>query len=77
MPQHPDTATSSSVNWKSILLFVGLAFGFAYAIDIVITVTGGLNTMQARPLIMLRMFTPGLAAFFWCVGSLHTSDGLM
>jgi uncharacterized protein len=53
--------TQPKVNWRQIGLFLGLTFGFTYALDLILQLVGGYGATSTIIFLQLQMFLP---AFF-------------
>lgn len=62
----PALTARIAVPWRAVAVFVFIAFGLAFLLDVLCALTGGLGTLQAGLLLVLRMFAPAVAAFVVC-----------
>jgi uncharacterized protein len=57
-------STQPKVNWRQVGLFIGLTFGFTYALDLVLQLTGGYGSPSTTVFLQLQMFLPAFFAIF-------------
>jgi uncharacterized protein len=57
-----DNTTQPKVNWRQVGLFIGLTFGFTYALDLVLQLVGGYGSTSTMVFLQLQMFLPALFA---------------
>ncbi|HVN53891.1 MAG TPA: type II CAAX endopeptidase family protein [Anaerolineaceae bacterium] len=57
----PSETTQSKVNWRQVGLFIGLTFGFTYALDLLLKLAGGYGSSSTITFLQLQMLLP---AFF-------------
>lgn len=65
--QTPETFSDNgvnmrAVNWSRVAWFLGLAFGLAWLLDLVLYLTGGLTSPSAALLLQLQMLLPAFSA---------------
>ena len=53
--------TQPKVNWRQVSLFIGLTFGFTFALDLLLQQVGGYGSTSTMLFLQLQMFLP---AFF-------------
>jgi membrane protease YdiL (CAAX protease family) len=58
----PEAAPQRAVNWPHVWAFIGLAFGLAWLIDLVLYLNGGLTHPSATLMLQFQMLTPAFAA---------------
>ncbi len=58
----PEAATRRGVNWRHVWAYIGLAFGLAWLVDLVLYLNGGLAHPSARLMLQFQMMMPALAA---------------
>jgi uncharacterized protein len=58
----PEAIAHKSVNWQQVAWFLGLAFGLAWLIDLVIYLNGGLAAPGTKLLMQFQMMMPAFAA---------------
>ncbi len=58
----PERIARRKVNWPHVWAFIGLAFGLAWLIDLVLYLNGGLTHPSAALMLPLQMLMPALAA---------------
>ena len=56
--------TQSKVNWRQVGLFIGLTFGFTYALDLTLQLIGGYGSTSTIIFLQLQMFLPAFFAIF-------------
>ncbi len=54
--------TQPKVNWRQVGLFVGLTFGFTYALDLLLQSLGGYSSTSRMLFLQLQMLLPALFA---------------
>jgi uncharacterized protein len=52
------------VNWRQVGLFLGLTFGFTYALDLSLQLVGGYGSASTMVFLQLQMFLPAFFAIF-------------
>lgn len=60
------TRRSGDVPWRAVAVFVVLAFGMAWSLDLICALTGGLGTTVAAVALVLQMLTPAAASWLVC-----------
>ena len=58
----PQAAARQSVNWPHVWAFIGLSFGLAWLIDLVLYLNGGLTHPSTALMLPFQMMMPALAA---------------
>ncbi len=58
----PEAAARRAVNWPHVLAFIGLAFGLAWLVDLVLFLNGGLTNPGAGLILQTQMLMPAFAA---------------
>ena len=58
----PQTAARRAVNWPHVWAFIGLSFGTAWLVDLVLYLNGGLTHPSATLMLQLQMMMPAFAA---------------
>jgi membrane protease YdiL (CAAX protease family) len=56
------TSTPTTVNWKQIVLFLGLTFALTWGLDLALYLTGGLKSGAAMVALQLQMLLPAFSA---------------
>jgi membrane protease YdiL (CAAX protease family) len=57
-----DAASAPSTNWFRVAWYIGLAFGLAWLVDLIIYLTGGLTNPGTRLLLQFQMLLPAFSA---------------
>ena len=57
-----EAAVRRPVNWPHVWAYIGLSFGLAWLIDLVLYLNGGLTHPSARLMLQFQMLMPALAA---------------
>ena len=52
------------VNWRQVGLFIGLTFGFTYALDLLLLSVGGYGSASTMIFLQLQMLLPAFFAIF-------------
>jgi membrane protease YdiL (CAAX protease family) len=58
----PDAAARREVNWPHVWAYIGLSFGLAWLVDLVLYLNGGLKSPVVGLMLQLQMLMPALAA---------------
>ena len=58
----PEVAARREVNWPHVWAYIGLSFGLAWLVDLVLYLNGGLKNPGAGLMLQLQMLMPALAA---------------
>lgn len=58
----PEAATRRAVNWPHVWTYVGLSFGLAWLVDLVLYLNGGLKNPGASLMLQFQMLMPAFAA---------------
>ena len=58
----PEAAARRTVNWPHVWAFIGLSFGLAWLVDLVLYLNGGLTHPSAILMLQFQMLMPALAA---------------
>lgn len=59
----PAISPPATVNWLRVALFIGLAFGLTWLVDLAIYLTGGLANPSTQLLLQFQMLLPTFSAF--------------
>jgi len=58
----PEAVAKGAVNWPHVGAYIGLSFGFAWLVDLVLFLNGGLKNPAAVLMLQLQMLMPAFAA---------------
>lgn len=58
----PEVTARRAVNWPHVWAFIGLSFGLAWLVDLVLYLNGGLTHPAATLMMQFQMMTPAFAA---------------
>jgi len=58
----PEAASRRAVNWPHVWAYIGLSFGLAWLVDLVLFLNGGLTHPSAPLMMQLQMLMPAFAA---------------
>jgi membrane protease YdiL (CAAX protease family) len=58
----PEVTAPRAVNWPHVWAYIGLSFGLAWLVDLVLFLNGGLTHPSAVLMLQLQMLMPALAA---------------
>jgi uncharacterized protein len=58
----PEVAARRAVNWPHVWAYIGLSFGLAWLVDLVLYLNGGLKNPGALLMLQLQMLMPAFAA---------------
>ena len=58
----PEAAALRAVNWPHVWAFIGLSFGLAWLVDLVLYLNGGLTHPSTSLMLQLQMLMPAFAA---------------
>ena len=58
----PEVAARRAVNWPHVWAYIGLSFGLAWLVDLVLYLNGGLTHPSASLMLQLQMLMPAFAA---------------
>jgi uncharacterized protein len=58
----PEAAVRRAVNWPHVWAYIGLSFGLAWLVDLVLYLNGGLTHPSAALMLPLQMLMPAFAA---------------
>jgi membrane protease YdiL (CAAX protease family) len=58
----PEAAGRRAVNWPHVWVFIGLSFGLAWLVDLVLYLNGGLTHPSAALMLQFQMMMPAFAA---------------
>jgi uncharacterized protein len=58
----PEAAARQAVNWPHVWVYIGLSFGLAWLVDLVLFLNGGLKNPGAMLMLQLQMLMPAFAA---------------
>ena len=58
----PEVAARQVVNWPHVWAYIGLSFGLAWLIDLVLYLNGGLKHPGAALMLQFQMLMPAFAA---------------
>jgi uncharacterized protein len=56
--------TLPKINWRQVGLFLGLTFGFTFALDLILGVVGGYGSTSTMVFLQLQMLLPAFFAIF-------------
>jgi membrane protease YdiL (CAAX protease family) len=71
----PEEVTRRSVNWPHVWAYIGLSFGLAWLIDLVLYLNGGLKNPGASLMLQFQMLMPAFAALL--LGVFFFKDSLV
>jgi membrane protease YdiL (CAAX protease family) len=71
----PQGASRRGVNWPHVWVYIGLSFGLAWLIDLVLYLNGGLKNPGASLMLQFQMLMPAFAAFL--LGVFFYKDSLV
>ena len=58
----PEAVAKGAVNWPHVGAYIGLSFGLAWLVDLVLFLNGGLKNPAAVLMLQLQMLMPAFAA---------------